>query len=351
MRRHALSATLLAGVSALALAWPAAALVNPPACDAAEPRVRCSDFNPGEVYRVIAPAGESATLVFAPGSEVLTISGTRVQRRIIQRQADGSEKVIEPTEWQVEYEANLVYLTPLKDVPTTFSSIVVRMPDGTLVPHAFELNTRPASAPIALASADGDAAARFAANKDTMLMLTFRYPRIEAERRAAEAAAAAAARRAQDAASAVQRAEARRLSDQQFAADRLRQDVLAGPELPFKWRCQNPEGQPCGNEEIRPRGLSSNGMTVALRFDPGQPMPVPYRLEGAEECDGEHESILNFSIPATGVLLVHGVPGRICLRRNQTVGEIEVPVSPLGRNPATGTTSPGVVRTLRSASR
>lgn len=331
---RALSAVLLAGVSSIALSGPAAALENPKPCDPAEPRIRCADFRPGEAYRVIAPPGDSVTIVAAPGSEILTIAGARV--------AELAENKA-PQEWQIAYEANIAYLTPMAgDIPTSSATLTVRMPDGSLVPHILELNTRDGIVNLLPDTVAPEA--REAAARNTMFSLTFRYPALEAAKRAEEAKAAAAAR-------AAQAAERRAQRDQSQAADLLRQDVFYGQNSRtsgFEWRCQNEEGA-CGNDEIRPLRISANGMTMALEFTGNGRMPRPYISETGV-CDGKEETLVPFNMPRGNLMLIQGEWRHLCLRRNQMVGEIRnVEYDPMrAANPMTGTTSPGVVRVLRT---
>lgn len=332
---RSLSAVLLAGVSSIALSGAAAALENPKPCEPGEPRIRCADFRPGEAYRIIAPPGDSVTIVAAPGSEILTVAGARV--------AELAENKPAPKEWQVAYEANIAYFTPMAgDIPTSSATLTVRMPDGHLVPHILELNTREGF--VNLLPASVPAADRERAAADTMFSLTFRYPALEAAKRAEEAKAAAAAR-------AAQAGERRAQRDQAEAADLLRQDVFYGQNSRtsgFEWRCQNEEGA-CGNDEIRPLKISANGMTMALEFTGNGRMPRPYISETGV-CDGKEESLVPFNMPRANLMLIQGEWRHLCLRRNQMVGEIRnLEYDPMrAANPMTGTTSPRVVRVFRT---
>lgn len=337
---NALPAALLAGVAALALAGPAAALTNPPPCEPGEPRIRCAEFRPGEAWRIIAPPGDSVTVIAAPGSEILTVAGARV--------AELRENA-PPKEWQVAYEGNLAYFTPLAgDIPTSSATLTVRMPNGQLVPHILELNTREGF--VNLLPATAPQADRERMNADTMFSVTFSYPALEAEKRAEEAAKRAEEARAAALARAIQAGDRRAQLQQVQAADILRQDVFYGAGARtsgFEWRCQNETG-PCGNEEIRPLRISANGMTMALEFTGNGRMPRPYVADNGE-CDGKEEALVPFNMNGPNLMIIHGEWRHLCLRRDRLVGEIRNrdydPSRPA--NPMTGTTSPRVVRVLR----
>lgn len=335
MTTRALPAALLAGATALASA-PAAALENPKPCRDAEPRVRCAAFQHGEAYRIIVPPGDSVTVVTAPGSEVLTVAGARVAQKVENQPA--------PTEWQVTYEGNLAYFTPLEeDIPTSSATLTVKMPDGSLLPHVLELNTR--AGKVNLLPASASQAERDKHNADTMFMLTFRYPEWEAAKAAAE-------RRERARQQAPMIAEARRQQEQAFAADRLKQDVFygsSGRRVEFIWRCQNPEPKPCGNTAIRPLRMSTNGLQTAVQFNTAAPLPLPYTVAQ----DGKDGELIEFHMAAPDLMVLHAAP--LLVRFRQQGGENLVGdaldwnwrADP-DANPQTGTTSPGVVRTLRA---
>jgi type IV secretory pathway VirB9-like protein len=262
---------------------------------------------------------------------VLTVAGARV--------AELKEGGKAPDDWQVTYEGNLVYFTPLhEDIPATSAVVTARMPDGTLVPHVLELNTR--SGGVHLPGADRPEAERAAARANTMFMLTFRYPRMEAEKQAAE-------RRARAAERAASAAVAARAGVQATAADRLRQDVFYGQARNWKflWRCQNKEPDNCGNDEIRPLEISDNGLMTAVQFAGTGARPVPYIVEE----DGT-EAVVSFNMAREDLMLLHVAPKLLRFRRNGLVGDaLNVGHKSIASaNPMTGTTSPGVVRMLRT---
>lgn len=327
-----LSAALLAGASLLALAGQAGALENPPACGP-DPRSRCTAFKQGEVYRVVAPPGDSVTVNLFPGAEVLTVAGARVARRI--------DNQPPPKEWQVEYEANVVYFTPLADdIPTSSATITVRMPDNSILPHVVELNTRTGF--VNLLPATASEAERKAQAENTMFLLTFdRYP-------AYQAAQAAKERRDRAQAEAPARAERARLAAQTSMADQLRQDVFhgsSGRRVEFEWRCQNPAPKPCGNEAIRPIRMSTNGLHMAVLFNTANDLPTAYTVTE----DGKDGDTIPFHMAAPDLMVLHGSPAVVRWRRDNLVGdarEWDFRADP-NANPRTGTTHPGIVRQLR----
>ena len=327
-----LSAVLLAGASLLALAGPAAALENPPACGA-DPRSRCTPFQLGQVYRVIAPPGDSVTVTVMPGAQILTVAGARVARRV--------DNQPPPKEWHVEYEANVAYFTPLRDdIATSSVTLTVKMPDDTILPHVLELNTR--SGFVNLLPAGASQAERERHAENTMFLLAFnRYP-------AWEAAKAAKERRDRIAAEAPARAERARAAAQNGMAGQLRQDVFhgsAGRRVEFEWRCQNPEPKPCGNEAIRPLRMSTNGLHMAVLFNTANDLPTAYTV-GEDGKDGE---TIPFHMAAPDLMVLHASPAVVRWRRDNLVGdarEWDWRADP-NANPRTGTTHPGIVRQLR----
>lgn len=329
---RSISAALLAGVSALALSAPASALENPPACGA-DPRSRCTTFKHGEVYRVMVPPGDSITVVTAPGSEILTVSGARVAALV--------ESKDPPKEWQVSYEANIAYFTPLtSDMPASSATLTVKMSDGTLLPHLLELNTRAGF--VALLPASQPEEARKKHNDDTMFMLTFeRYPVWDA------AQAAEARRKKAEEMRPILQARAQERA-QEVARDRLKQDVFYGSETrrwDFRWRCQNPEPKPCGNEAVRPIEASTNGLHTSFRFNTAYPMPIPIFID----TEG-NERDLDFYMARPDLMVVKAAPLLVRFRRDGLVGDAldyEWSADP-SANPQTGTTSPNVLRVLKA---
>ena len=289
-------------------------MIDPPSCGP-DPRARCAAYVPGQVYRVVVALGDSLVLQFPDDSVAMTVAGARVQENM---------EHSAPTEWQSAKEHNLVYLTPLRaDMPTTSMAVTVAMPDGSIVVHVLELNVR--------------AGAVTKDTPDTMFSLVFSYP-------AMEAAKAKADRRAKREAWKERHKNDADEAQERLATDRLQQDIFYG-------QSRNTLFKERGDAQLKPARVSDNGLEWAITYSPQSSLPVPFALQSGEDCDGKHEATLDFNVPLPGLMLIHADPAIICLRQNHLVYELQR-AAPLPVNvPGTGTVSPEVVRTMRSAAR
>ena len=99
-----------------------------------------------------------------------------------------------------------------------------------------------------------------------------------------------------------------------------------------------------GSTATQPAEVSDNGETTAFRFPGNTRQPVIYQMTP----DGK-EQIAATSRCGNDIVIAHGTAAGWRLRMGGEVVDIwNVGFDAVGQNPFTGTTSPEIVRTIRS---
>lgn len=206
--------------------------------------------------------------------------------------------------WLAQPAANMLFLKPTEVRAATNAQVVTKRPDGSLRSYQLRL--------VAERGEEGGDTAMYAVH--------FRYPQDEN--------AARAARRAQEAERARERDAQARLA-------------TAWTEGPRNWRYVAQ-----GSAALDPAEVSDNGRQTAFRFPGSRRVPVIY----AVAPDGT-EAI----VPATmagDVAVVQTTARAFVLRDGQEVLRVvNRGFDPAGRDPGTGTGTPDVTRSVRSADR
>lgn len=278
--------------------WPvsvaaalAVAAMLPPAAVHAEAVPRPGALDP-RVYLVAYQALDVVRVVGSPTSS--TQIAFAPQEEVTQVAIGDADA------WLAQPAGHLLFLKPTAVRPATNMQVVTRRPDGTSRSYQFRLvATRHASA------------AYFAGN--------FTYPADEGAARAALAARKTAA------------------ATEQAAAARLAQAWSEGPR---NWRYVAR-----GSSLIEPTEVSDNGRQTAMRFPGNMRVPVLY----AVAPDGS-EAIVPYTMEGD-TAVVQATARAFVLRDGREVLRIvNLGFDPAGRDPATGTASAAVARTVRSPS-
>ncbi len=261
-------------------------------------RIRFVVYDPGNVVRVLATDLRSTMIQLS--------SDERVEPQSI---ALGDE-----TAWQVAPLGNLIFIRP-KASPgrETNMQVVSTRKDGAHRIYQFELVPQPTTA------------------TDPVYAVNFRYPRdvVLARRKAAE-----------------ERAE-RMAAD--LARQRLAVDLFYGPR---NWRyCAR------GAAAIQPSEVSSNGVVTTFRFPANVKAPAIYEVV-EDGTPGGHEQLVEAQA-REDFLVVHGISNVWRLRLGNYVADVARSQSlttcaiargfiPVGIDYRTGTTSPEIIRSIRS---
>ncbi len=204
--------------------------------------------------------------------------------------------------WLAQPAANMLFLKPTEVRAATNAQVITKRSDGTLRSYQLRL--------VAERGEDGGDAAMYAVH--------FRYPR--------EERAARAARRAQ-------------VADRAREQDAQARLVTAWAEGPRNWRYVAQ-----GSAAVEPVEVSDNGRQTAFRFPGSRRVPVI----SAVAPDGT-EAI----VPATmagDTAVVQTTARAFVLRDGQEVLRVvNRGFDPAGRDPGTGTGTPDVTRSVRSA--
>jgi type IV secretion system protein VirB9 len=332
---------LLAASVALPLSWGAPAIAGEtPTPAGPDPRVRVIAYDPQQVVKLYAVPGATLTIQLAPGEIVaglpvsdqslldtpepaglgpLALAGGPApsERTAAGRGASTDRNLF------TAVRGNFVMLKPLRELDPQPLFIIGRSTDPitgqeVMRAYTFELSTR--TGPLT------------AEAPNTYFLVRFTYP---AEERAAAAAAAAARREASAAAAETRRRE---VAGRQ-ARERLQ---LAGTNAAtsdaMNW---NYDGQ--GDRELAPAEVWDDGQSTFLRFPGNRRVPAIFSIL----ADGR-EAAVNYSTNTAGVITIHQTSSAFRLRDSGLVLCIlNRAHNATGRNPATGTTSPDVVREIR----
>lgn len=266
-------------------ALPSPALsLESPRGGARDTRVRFIDYDPYEVVQVVGSLRSSVQVEFAADEEIAHVA------------------LGNTVAWEVAPAGHILFLKAREAQPLTNLQVVTARRDGTKRSYQLELTTR-----------DGSVGT----GSGTFFYVKFRYPADEAEARRL-----AAAERAQ-------------------AADgRLADTILAAHERsgPRNWRYSAQ-----GSAAIEPASVYDNGKVTTLTFAGNAEIPAIYLVN----TDGS-ESLVPKSTEGN-LVLVHAIAPKLVLRRGgDVVCLFNEAYSPEGINPASGTTSPSVVRQVRT---
>ena len=298
--RRLMRALLLAGAAALALSGPARALDVPQPFDPADPQMRRQEYRPAGRTLLPMTAGSSAVLTFGPGEQI---------KRVVMG-TDGILSAPKAEEVQASPLGNNLPLWAEKAGQTTLQVVTARgsgQPDRV---YQF----------LAKVTATAD-------DPNSLAGLIFSYPEDERAKRAADAAEA---RRA-----AQERAEAwRNRREHQTAVARLQQD----------FSCLNGLYQARGDRSIAPDDACDDGQQIGLLFRGQRQLPSVFLIE----ADGKERSV---RVTTRGDwLIVPAMREKLVLRLGGSVLELRNDAfDARGRDPATGTTSPDVIREVVQA--
>jgi len=320
MRRAPLAAAALA--AALALPFPAAALDEPRPVDPAEPHMRTLAYNPAGRTLLVGTVGRATVITFGPDEQV---------KRVVL----GVETVWEPPNAQALAQSPLNNVLPLWAVApgrTTLQVVTARhgAPDRV---YQFAAEVRPlprTCGPDGRAECADDPAATYG--------LAFTYPDDERARREAEAA------------------QARREATERAAAFRARREAeVARDRLAVDFACRNWTFEGRGSADLVPDETCDDGQRTAFRYLGNRQVPSVFTVDAS----GAEQLVQAVARPANepglrGIWWI--VPGvhrelRLRLPGNAVLAVYNRAYDPVGRDPATGTTHPDVVRELARQAR
>ncbi|PWC40984.1 hypothetical protein TSO352_00435 [Azospirillum sp. TSO35-2] len=206
--------------------------------------------------------------------------------------------------WLAQPAANMLFLKPTEVRAATNAQVVTRRADGLLRSYQLRL--------VAERSEDGAGAAMFA--------VQFRYPQDERAARAAR-----------------QDREAERAREGEAQA-RL---ATAWAQGPRNWRYVAQ-----GSRALEPTEISDNGRQTALRFPGSRRVPAIY----AVAPDGS-EAIVSYTMAGDVAVVPTTAPAFVLRDGREALRVVNRGFDPVGRDPGTGTGTPDVTRSVRSAGR
>lgn len=269
-----------------------------------DPRVQLVAYNPLDVVRIVGSPTNSTQITFGTNEEITQVA------------------IGDAEGWLAQPAANMLFLKPTERRPATNAQVVTRRPDGSLRSYQLRLVAEPGGEGTGAAMANVMASARGETAGETvggaMYAVHFRYPQDERAERAA-----------------------RRTRAAERVLERDAQARLAGAwaEGPRNWRYVAQ-----GSGALEPAEVSDNGRQTAFRFPGSRRVPAIYAVapDGAEAI-----------VPATmagDTAVVQTTARAFVLRDGQEVLRVvNRGFDPAGRDPGTGTGTPGLTRSVRSA--
>lgn len=286
-----------------------------PASSQFDPRVRVIDYNPLDVVKLTTYYGVSTHVQFDAAEEIQDI-------------AIGDEAA-----WHISPRGNHLFLKPRASKADTNLTVLTnkRVYHFALV---VEARTRKTSA-------------RWNA-PELVYTLHFRYPRSEAEKKAAERSSRLQMAR-EIARDEVARMQAETLkiklaeasyTDKATGADKAKQAVALGRTAASG---DNFDYWVAGSEEISPTAARDDGRFTYLTFSNNRDMPAVYSTD-----DEGEEALINTNVEGN-TIVVHRVLRRLTLRKGDMVTCIRNGAFDwdAGKDNALGTISPEVERTVR----
>jgi type IV secretion system protein VirB9 len=290
---------LLGGLTLGRIVIPAHAEESPFG-DRYDPRMRSIAYNPGEVVHLSTIVGNTMVVSFAPTEAVTAVAET-----------DTLHLAAVP-------KGNYLFLKPSAALPLQPVIVLTERPDGSLRRYVFDIETV-------------DAAASGSGSAGVYYSVEFTYP--------ADVAAARAAAARAEAARTVALNRAAFVRAQQAAATAIlnseRTDPSIGP--------RNYEYVGQGDRSLEPAAVWDNGYSTVFEFSGSGRIPSVFVIDP----DGK-EATANYSVVGNTVQV--GVTAReFRLRDGHTVLNVyNLGFNTLGGNPETGTTSPEVLRVVKS---
>jgi type IV secretion system protein VirB9 len=247
-------------------------------------RVRFVDYDPYNVVQVVGSLRSSVQVEFSSDEEIAHVA------------------LGNTVAWEVAPAGHILFLKARENQPLTNLQVVTTRRDGSKRSYQLELTTR-----------EG----QVGTGSGTFFYVKFRYPGDEAEARRLAAAAQA-----------------------EGAQARHADTVLAAHERfgPRNWRYSAQ-----GSGAIEPASVYDNGKVTTLTFAGNAEVPAIYIVNS----DGS-ESLVPKSVEGN-LVLVHAIAPKLVLRRGGDVLCLfNEGWTPEGINPGSGTTSPSVVRQVRT---
>lgn len=255
-----------------------------PRSGAKDNRVRFVDYDPYNVVQVVGSLRSSVQVEFSADEEIAHVA------------------LGNTVAWEVAPAGHILFLKARENQPLTNLQVVTARRDGTKRSYQLELTIR-----------EG----QVGAGSGTFFYVKFRYPGDEAEARRLAAAAQA-----------------------EGAQARYADTVLAAHERfgPRNWRYAAQ-----GSTAIEPASIYDNGKVTTLTFAGNAEVPAIYVVN----TDGS-ESLVPKSVEGN-LVLVHAIAPKLVLRRGGDVLCLfNEGWTREGINPESGTTSPSVVRQVRT---
>lgn len=335
-----LAGALLSAAMVVALAAPAYALKIPRSCGH-DTRIRCADYDPGEIWEIWTAPGAIFEIQFPPDESV----------------PEGNVAATDGSRLERKPRGNYLYLKVKGCLDPEPLLVTTKLPSGELRSYKFQLESRGSdcSEPVAqtqpllsmASTADGVkrphqgnlkyvAENGLAAGADVMYAVQFTDRSAEAaKRRAAAQVRYAAAQHKQ-------------------AQDLLKQQTTWPYGNPYDgtW---NFKYAAHGNL-IPPSGIRDNGYQTVFQFPYMQRVPALFRGRVGAWCNREHDDhnestetpSVHKSTADGDTIIASGTAPVWCLRDGSNVLEVlNLGFDQQGKTPGTGTVSPNVQRVLK----
>jgi type IV secretion system protein VirB9 len=304
---------LLASVFGI-VAGSAFALDTPPA-GKLDPHIRIVPYSQFNIVNLVGEIGRQTTITFDKDEQIL---------RVVMGNAD--DDVWEgppPEELKNQPLKNNLPLWPQKAAPTNMQ-VTTLLPDQSQRVYQFHLSARTQD------TAGGD-------DPDAVFGLIFTYPEQE---RAKAAAAATAAYRARNA-----------IQQEAIAKARLDVDPFYGVR---NWEYIARPNQAWRNAGWPKPEVGDNGQVTSFLFQGNVARPAIFIVDSADRADKTHclpggEERKAPVSESHGLTIVQTTAIHFRLRLNEAVMEVcNLKYDPVGQPPGTGTTSPDVIREVRT---
>jgi type IV secretion system protein VirB9 len=305
-------------LSLIATIAPAHALQRPhpalPLDRGGDPHVQVAVYHPYEQILVVGAVNRPLTITFAPGEQIRHVNLETNSR------GDGGKSIDAPWSGPPVGETsaapldNVLPLWAMREGRSNAQVITTR-PDGSSRVYLFVLLSLPAQ-PDRCQRPDDDC-------DDPRLVngLSFIYPDDQK----------AIVRQAS--------AQTRQVAQRQAAEERLRTDIFYGDR---NWR-YIAKGTEAAKNALAPDEVSDNTQVTGFRYLGNRKEPAFYVIE----ADGSERQVS--PVPNQDLDVIYETAYHWRLRKGDLVVDIyNLGYDPIGANPWTGTTSPNVIRTIRT---